>query len=87
MRTPFVIAPLALLLVATAALAQETETERAAAPGVIASMDTLERSLDVPKLVARLTGPNPARDRVVARTKELMDTELLALADDITRHP
>ncbi|HEX6965319.1 MAG TPA: peptidase dimerization domain-containing protein [Gemmatimonadaceae bacterium] len=87
MRPSFLIAPLAVALVALPVLAQETATERAAAPHVIASMDSLERSLDVPKLVARLTGPNAARDRVVARTKELMDTELLALADDITRHP
>jgi len=86
-RTPSVLIPLAFVLTANAAHAQETETERAAAPGVIATMDTLERSLDVRALVSRLTGPDPARDRVVARAKQLMDTELLALADDITRHP
>jgi amidohydrolase len=50
-------------------------------------MDALEKSLDVPALVARLTGPNAARDQVVARAKQLMDTELLALADDIATHP
>ena len=33
------------------------------------------------------SAPNPARDQVVARAKQLMDTELLALSDDITRHP
>jgi metal-dependent amidase/aminoacylase/carboxypeptidase family protein len=86
-RPSFLIAPLAAVLVVSPVLAQETETERAAAPHVVASMDSLERTLDVPKLVAHLTGPDAARDRVVARTKELMDIELLALADDITQHP
>ncbi len=67
--------------------AQETPTERAAAPDVVHSLDSLEASLKLPALVARLTGPNARRDEVTARAKQLMDTELLALADDITRHP
>lgn len=67
--------------------AQETPTEREAARDVIAKMTALEQSLDVPGLVTRLTGANPARDAVTARAKELMDTELLAMGDDITRHP
>src|SRR5260370_16652725 len=67
--------------------AQETPTERAAARDVVQKLDSLERALDLPALVARLTGPNAARDRVAARAKQLMDTELLALGDDITRHP
>ncbi len=50
-------------------------------------MSALEKSLDVPAMVARLTAANPAREQVVARARELMDKELLALADDITRHP
>lgn len=70
-----------------AARAQETPTEREAARDVLKKMDALERSLDVPGLVARLTGPNEARDRVVTRTEELMTSELLALADDIATHP
>jgi aminobenzoyl-glutamate utilization protein B len=86
-RTPAAIVPLAIALFAVQAAAQETDTERAAARDVIARMDSLEHTLDVPALVARLTGPNPARDRVVARAKALMDDELLALSDDITRHP
>jgi len=78
----------AILLAPMASItAQETPTEREAARSVIAKMDSLQRSLNVPALVARLTAPNPARDQVVARAKELMDTELLALGDDITRHP
>ena len=50
-------------------------------------MDALERSLEVPTWVARLTGPNAARDQVVARAKQLMDSELIALGDQITHHP
>lgn len=67
--------------------AQETPTEREAARDVIRKMTALEASLDVPGLVAKLTGINPARDQVAARARELMDTELLAMGDDITRHP
>ena len=50
-------------------------------------MAALEQSLDVPAIVARLTTPNADRDQVVARARELMDKELLALADDIATHP
>src|SRR5436190_21852640 len=80
---------LAVLLLSAPALlfGQETPTEREAARSVVAKMDSLERALNVPSLVARLTAPNPAREQVVARAKELMQTELLALGDDITRHP
>ena len=80
---------LALLTFAIASRisAQETPTQREAAKDVIAKMETLERSLKVAELVTRLSGPNAARDQVAARAKELMDTELLALSDDITRHP
>jgi amidohydrolase len=77
----------AIILVSTAAAAQETPTEREAARDVLAKMAALEASLDVPALVAKLTGPNADRDKVVARAKELMDKELLALADDIATHP
>jgi amidohydrolase len=67
--------------------AQETPTERESARDVVRRLDSLEKSLDLPALVAKLTAANPARDQVVARAKELMDTDLLALGDDITRHP
>ena len=67
--------------------AQETQTEKDAAKDVLKKMAALEQSLDVPGLVTRLTGANAARDPVVARAKELMDQELLALADDIATHP
>ncbi|MBZ5558288.1 MAG: peptidase dimerization domain-containing protein [Acidobacteriia bacterium] len=75
------------LSISSLAPAQDTQTEKEAARDVLKKMDALEKSLDVPALVARLTGPNAARDQVVARAKQLMDTELLALADDIATHP
>jgi amidohydrolase len=75
-----------LLLIAPL-LAQETPTEREAAHEVLNKMAALEKSLDIPGTVARLTAANPAREQVVARAKELMNKELLAMSDDITRHP
>ncbi len=75
------------LVVTTTVSAQETPTEREAAKDVLQKMSVLQKSLDVPALVTKLTGPNPARDQVVARAKELMDKELLALGDDITKNP
>jgi amidohydrolase len=67
--------------------AQETPTEREAAREVLRKMAALEASLNVPALVAKLTAPNPDRDSVAARAKELMDKEMLALGDVITRDP
>jgi len=84
-----ILCGLALLsLCVRPALAQETDTEKQAARDVVQRMAALERSLDVPGWVNRLAGAtNPARDKVVARAKELMDKELLAMADDIATHP
>jgi metal-dependent amidase/aminoacylase/carboxypeptidase family protein len=76
-----------LMLAAGTLAAQETPTEREAAHEVLHKMASLEKSLAIPAIVTRLTSANPARDQVVARAKELMDKELLALADDITRNP
>lgn len=81
------LSALVLASVALPLAAQETPTERDAARGVVHKLDSLEKSLDLNTLVARLTGPNAARDQVAARARELMDTELLAMGDDITRHP
>src|SRR5262249_3736693 len=81
------IAALFVLASAISALAQDTPTEKEAARDVLKKMTALEQSLDVPGIVARLTGPNAERDKVVARAKELLDKELLALADDIATHP
>src|SRR5437899_11580561 len=81
-----VVVVVALAVVPLAA--QETPTEKTAAADVIRRMNELERSLALPQLVARLMGARDARrDAVVARARELMDRELLAMADDITRHP
>jgi len=89
MRVPLHLAALTLLAaIPTSAPTQETPTEKTAAADVIRRINELERSLALPQLVARLTGARDAhRDAVVARAKELMDKELLAMADDITRHP
>ena len=93
MRTFRLAALLMLAVSAVAAVpavplgAQETPTEREAARDVLKKMATLEQSLDVPGWVTKLTAPNAARDQVAARAKELMDKELLAMGDDITRHP
>src|SRR5213082_2442411 len=82
------LAVVALVACAAPLAAQETPTERSAAVDVVRRMNTLERSLALPGLVARLTGArDPRRDAVLARAKALMDQELLAMADDITRHP
>ena len=78
---------IALLSFAVHAFAQDTDTEKAAARDVLRKMNDLEQSLDIPGMVTRLTGPNAERDAVVARAKELMDKDLLAMADDIATHP
>src|SRR3954453_5992252 len=87
---PFLLTSLltsSFALLTSSASAQDTPTEREAARDVLQKMAALEHSLDVPGLVTRMTAPNSARDQVVARAKELMDKELLALADDIATHP
>src|SRR5438128_1585714 len=82
------LALVALLVGTRITAAQETATEQVAAADVIRRMSELERSLALPQLVARLAGARDARrDAVIARAKGLMDRELLAMADDITRHP
>src|SRR5205809_8094357 len=84
---PFAALALYTLTRAGAAAAQETPTERTAAADVIRRVNDLQRSLALPQLVARLTGKDPRRDAVVARARELLQRVLLAVADDITRHP
>jgi amidohydrolase len=75
------------VLLPVAVSAQEAPTERDAARSVVQKQMELQRSLNVDALVARLTGANAARDAVAARAKALMDTDLIAMGDDITRHP
>ncbi|MGH9731008.1 MAG: peptidase dimerization domain-containing protein [Candidatus Acidiferrales bacterium] len=81
------IAMLAMLLLTGACAAQETETERQAAPDVVKQIQQLEQSLDVPSMVAKLTAPDKNRDEVVARVEQLMQTDLLPMSDWITQHP
>jgi amidohydrolase len=78
---------LVISLLATFSFAQETPTERDAAGDVLKKMDALEKSIDVPGWVGRLSAPDAARDQVTARARQLMDAELLAMGDDLTRHP
>src|SRR5579862_789792 len=78
---------LAPLIFSQKALAQETPTEREAAKDVLQKMNSLERSLETETWVKRMMAPNAARDQVVARAKELMDKELIAMGDEITKHP
>jgi amidohydrolase len=78
---------LVLLCLGLPLLAQDTQTEKEAARDVLRQMAELEKSLDIPGLVAKLTAPNADRDKVVARAKQLMDTDLLALGDNITNDP
>src|SRR5579872_6374347 len=77
-----------VLIAATAAcFAQETPTERDAARDVLRKMDALEKLVDARGWVEKLSAPDAARDQVTARAKQLMDSELIAMGDDITRHP
>jgi amidohydrolase len=76
-----------IALSAALGLAQETPTEREAAAGVLQKMAALEKSIDAPGWVAKFSAANTVRDQVTTRAKQLMDTELLTMADDITRHP
>jgi amidohydrolase len=87
MRAVTSVAFLSVAFLSSPVAAQETPTERSAAAAVIRRMDSLEASLGLPALVARLSKPDARRDAVLARVKTLMTQELLAMADDITRHP
>lgn len=82
-----VIAGFLMLGAFAPANAQDTPTERAVAGDIVRQIADMQQSLGVDALVARLTGPDAARDTVVARARQLMQTELLALSDDITSHP
>lgn len=76
-----------MLLASSICAAQETETERDAARDVVTQIGQLEQTLNVPAMVGKLTADDRGRDQVVARVKELMSTELLAMVDWITQHP
>ncbi|MCL4522820.1 MAG: peptidase dimerization domain-containing protein [Acidobacteria bacterium] len=82
-----ILSGMVVLLMATVCAAQETPTEREAARDVVKQINELAQTLGVQPMVAKLTAPNKQRDEVVARVKQLMDTELMAMSDWITRHP
>jgi amidohydrolase len=83
----WLVVPVVAVALAGPAWAQETQTEREAAKDVLQKMDALERSLDVPAMVAKLSAANATRDAVAARARELLDSELLVLSDDICKNP
>jgi len=76
-----------LLLAALACRAQETPTEREAARDIVKQINALGPSLGVPAMVAKLTAADKGRDDVLARVKQLMQSELLPMSDWITHHP
>lgn len=77
-----------LLLAAATVAAQETPTQRAAATEVMRQMAELHKNIDAAGLATRLTTrPSATRDAVMARARQLWDSELQAMSDDITRHP
>ena len=76
-----------ILILGALCSAQETPTERAAAADILKKMDALERSVDPAGWVSKLGAADERRDQVTKRAKELMDTELIAMGDDISRHP
>jgi hypothetical protein len=76
MRTFVVSLTLLLSLGSGLALAQETPTERDAARSVVRQLDDLERSLNVPAMIARLTGQNGLSDYDVGFTNFLYTFEV-----------
>ena len=75
------------LAFAVPSFAQETPTEREAARDVVKEIAALKQSLAVEAMVGKLSAADKGREEVVARVKQLMDSELLPMSDWITRHP
>src|SRR5216117_970184 len=86
MKKTFASVLLALVFVAPS-FAQETPTEREAARDVVKQINALSQSLGVQAMVAKLSAPDKGRDEVIARVKQLMQSELLPMSDWITQHP
>ncbi|HEV8196286.1 MAG TPA: peptidase dimerization domain-containing protein [Gemmatimonadales bacterium] len=83
---------LALAAGATVALAplaaQTTPTERAAAGAVLKSIDSLQTALAPMGLGGRLvSAKDPERDRLLARTGAIWDSDMQGLSDWIGRNP
>ena len=77
----------AALVTASGVRAQETPTERDAARSVVKQINELSQTLGVQAMVGKLAGADKGRDEVIARVKQLMQTELLPMSDWITQHP
>jgi amidohydrolase len=85
---PVLAVALALAHLGPEALAQTTQTERDAAGPVIQRIDSLQRRLDPAGLASKLVArADPARARVLARAREIWDSEMQALSDHIGRNP
>ncbi len=78
---------LLVLLAASWCAAQETPTEQEAARSIVKQIQELKQSLGVEQMVAKLTAADKGRDEVLARVKQLMQTELLPMSDWVTQHP
>ncbi|MEY4007164.1 MAG: hypothetical protein RLZZ467_180, partial [Gemmatimonadota bacterium] len=79
---------IALLVLPPVLAAQETPTQRTAAADVVRRLGELRTTIDATGLARRLTTARSAtRDAVVERTRQLWETELQAMSDDLTRHP
>src|ERR1051325_5249847 len=86
MKKTFASLLVALVFVAPC-FPQETPTEREAARDVVKQINALSQSLGVQAMVAKLSAPDKGRDEVIARVKQLMQSELLPMSDWITQHP
>jgi hypothetical protein len=53
----------------------------------VGDVDADERALDAAALVAKLSTASARRDAVAARAKQLLETGLLTLSDDICKNP
>ncbi|HEV2273431.1 MAG TPA: peptidase dimerization domain-containing protein [Acidobacteriaceae bacterium] len=78
---------IAFLSAACSLWAQETPSEQIAAHSILQQRDQMEKSLEISKWVAQAAADNSGRDRVVARARQLLESELLAMGDDITKNP
>ena len=73
---------------ARALRAQTTDTERAAAPEVVAAVDSLEARLKPQELAKRIVGHKDAdRDRILQSVEQLWNGGLQAASDWIAQHP
>src|SRR5262245_559521 len=88
MTKPFFFLAALLPALAGVARAQTTETERAAAAGILKQIGSLEVRLRPTETAERLAAKaDPARDRVLARVGALWSGGLEGLSDWIGHHP